>query len=153
MLSAALKGDDVAGQTDLSPLSVALRQRVLEFIEQNLHWRELSPGSIQRRFNVSRSHLYRAFENDGGVAKVLRERRLDAAFAELIRSGNTTRSIARIAYDLGFSSSQQFLRSFRARFGAKPSEVRGDGFANWQSNISLQSHFIDLSNRIPETHL
>jgi AraC-like DNA-binding protein len=124
LLSAALKGDakdDVAGD---SPLGTGLRQRIVEFITSNVHVLELSPDSLCRRFKVSRAHLYRAFASDGGVAKVLREIRLDAAYRELTGTARTSRSITEIAYSLGFSSGNQLLRSFRARFGMTPSEAR-----------------------------
>jgi AraC-like DNA-binding protein len=124
LLSAALKGDvqaEVAG--DLR-LGTGLRQRIIEFITSNVHLLELSPDTLCRRFNVSRAHLYRAFANDGGVAKVLRDIRLDAAHRELTGALGTSRSITEIAYGLGFSSGNQLLRSFRARFGVTPSEAR-----------------------------
>lgn len=124
LLSAALKGD-VRGDVERgSPLGTGLRQRIVEFITHNVHLLELSPDFLCRRFNVSRAHLYRAFASDGGVAKVLRDLRLDAAFQELTATARTARSITEIAYSLGFSSGNQLLRSFRARFGMTPSEAR-----------------------------
>lgn len=124
LLSAALKGEvqvEVAGE---APLGTGLRQRIVEFITSNVHVLELSPESLCRRFKVSRAHLYRAFANDGGVAKVLRDIRLDAAYRELTGTVRPLRSITEIAYSLGFSSGNQLLRSFRARFGVTPSEAR-----------------------------
>lgn len=106
-----------------SPETV-LRQRVVAFVEQNIHRPELSPSVISRRFNVSRSHLYRAFACDGGVAKFLRDTRLDAAARELARTGDSAVSIAELAHRLGFSSGNQFLRAFRNRFGITPSQAR-----------------------------
>ena len=108
-------------------LAHVLRRRVLDFIDANLSEPELGPTLLMRRFRVSRAHLYRTFAADGGVAKVVRERRLDASYRELARSGAPSRSITYIAYQLGFSSSAQFLRAFRARFGMTPSEARQEG--------------------------
>nr|WP_225737270.1 helix-turn-helix domain-containing protein [Dyella acidiphila] len=108
-------------------LGTRLRQTIVDFIARNLYLSELSPEFLCRRFNVSRAHLYRAFAADGGVAKVLRDMRLDAAYGELTDAGRATRSITEIAYSLGFSSASQLLRSFRTRFGITPKEARAHG--------------------------
>jgi len=150
LLSAALKGETTDGAGDNSALSLALRQRILAFIEQNINLPELSPEFLQRRFNVSRSHLYRAFAADGGVAQVLREKRLDAAFRELTKADGSSRSIAEIAYSLGFSSGNQLLRSFRARFGISPSEAKEEGVASQrmtQQPPNLLAYFRDIRSR------
>lgn len=110
-------------------LAHVLRRRVLEFINSNLTEPDLGPAWLMSRFRVSRAHLYRMFAADGGVATLVRERRLEAAYRELMRSVGPSRSITEIAYDLGFSSSGQFLRAFRSRFAMTPSEARQRGFA------------------------
>jgi AraC-like DNA-binding protein len=149
LLTAALKGEALEQAVNSSPLSLALRQRILAFIDQNIASPNLSPEFIQHRFNVSRAHLYRAFAADGGVAKVLRDKRLDLAFLELSKAGNSSRSIAETAYRLGFSSGNHLLRSFRARFGMTPSEAREKGSASLREKRQphLQVHFRDLRNR------
>jgi AraC-like DNA-binding protein len=89
------------------------RRLVLEFIDSNLTEPKLGPALLMSRFRVSCADLYRMFAADGGVATPVRERRLEAAYRELMRSDRPSRSIVGIAYDLGFSSSGQFLRAFR----------------------------------------
>ncbi len=98
-----------------------LRPRILDFIDQHLFEHGLGPRLLVERFHVSRAHLYRMFETDGGVASVIRNRRLDAAMREL--TGPRRRSLTAISHDLGFSSSSQFSRAFRARFDCTPSEA------------------------------
>ncbi|WP_378944003.1 helix-turn-helix domain-containing protein [Mesorhizobium sp. ANAO-SY3R2] len=105
-------------------LTHVLRRRVLDFIDANLAEPELGPVLLMHRFRVSRAHLYRMFAADGGVAKVVRERRLDASYRVLVRPDASSRSITDIAYRFGFSGSSQFLRAFRARFDMTPSEAR-----------------------------
>lgn len=124
LLAAALKSDVPADSHAAPPLGAWPHQTIVDFITRNLYLQELSPEFLCRRFNVSRAHLYRAFAADGGVAKVLRDMRLDAAYGELTRAGHAPRSITEIAYSLCFSSANQLLRSFRARFGITPSEAR-----------------------------
>jgi AraC-like DNA-binding protein len=150
LLCAALRGgrsDDVA---NASPFEARLRQRILEFIRHNVHLQELSPDFLCQRFKVSRAHLYRAFAADGGVATVMREMRLDAAYHELTQLGRSGRSITEIAYSLGFSSSNQLLRSFRARFGVTPSEARAGSEESpepAQRGLDLHSYFARYSDK------
>lgn len=124
ILAAALQGLRATGIEELRPLSIALRQRVLDYVDRNLNNPELSLDLIIRRFNVSRAHLYRAFAEDGGIAGVIRDRRLDAAFLEITQTDMIPRSIAKIAFEHGFSSASHFSRSFRERFGLMPGEAR-----------------------------
>ncbi len=105
--------------------STLLRYRILQFIEANLFEANLSPTLLMERFRVSRTHLYRTFEKDGGVARVIREKRLDCAYRQLAHGGQL-RTIKELAYRLGFSSTTQFLNAFRTRFDMAPSEaIRG----------------------------
>ncbi len=154
LLSAAFRGEMPETMRTPRPGALSLRQRVLAFIEQNIHSKDLSPEFIQRRFNVSRAHLYRAFATDGGVAKVLQDRRLDLALLKLTRKGGSSDSISTIAASLGFSSGNQLLRSFRARFGMTPSEAREKNAAlsrNMPGPLHLQTHFAQiLSHRLSD---
>ena len=150
LLAAALKGETLEKAEEFSPLTLVLRQRVMAFIKQNIHLPEMSQELIQRRFNVSRTHLYRAFAADGGVTKVLRDMRLDAAFVELTRRNRPSRSITQIAASLGFSNGNQFLRGFRARFGVTPSEARAELFIAQppaRPNSDLFTYFSDVRNQ------
>jgi AraC-like DNA-binding protein len=119
-----------------------LRPRILDFIDQHLFEPALGPGLLIKRFHVSRANLYRIFEADGGVASVIRNRRLDAALREL--SGPRRRSITDLSLDLGFSSSSQFARAFRARFNCTPSEVAAGQIALAPTGLdALRRHFAD----------
>lgn len=103
-------------------LSQVMRRRVIEFIDANLGDPKLDPALLMQRFRVSRAHLYRMFAADGGVAGVIRDRRLDGAYRMLMRPG--AHSITELAYGFGFSGSGQFLKAFKARFAMTPSDVR-----------------------------
>jgi AraC-like DNA-binding protein len=156
LLSSALRSAAPDGVADTAVLMVGLRQRILEFVADNIYSSELSPDFLCRRFNVSRAHLYRAFAREGGVAKVLRDTRLDAAHHELTQNIAAPRSITEIAYSLGFSSSNQLLRSFRTRFGVTPSSARAGGRGindihvaePSQQNVDLHMHFARLSGKV-----
>ncbi|MFK4823132.1 helix-turn-helix domain-containing protein [Ochrobactrum quorumnocens] len=141
ILAAALRGEQLPDEGDLRPLSIALRQRVLDFIEHNIDNPNLSPDAIQRRFNVSRAHLYRAFVQDGGVSSIIQNRRLDLAFLELTRTDIIGRSIAKIAFAHGFSNATHFSRCFRIRFGLTPNEARQERL-NGQLAPELRAHLL-----------
>lgn len=115
-----------ACSNNLAPM---LRQRLLRFIDTNINNPDLGPALLIEHFRVSRAHLYRMFVAEGGVSRIVREKRLDASYRELTANSLQMRSITQIAYELGFSSSSQFLRAFRARFGMTPSEARHEALA------------------------
>lgn len=149
ILAAALRGEQPDGIGDLRPLSIALRQRTLDFIDSNIDNPNLSPDFILRRFNVSRAHLYRAFAEDGGISSVIQDRRLDAAFLELTRTDVAARSVTEIAFALGFTNATHFLRRFRTRFGLTPSEARRERPSR-QLASDLQTHFLEFRRRVQE---
>jgi len=147
-LAAALRGKLPRDLGDPPPLSIALRQRVLDFIGSNISNPELSPDLILQRFNVSRAHLYRAFVQDGGVSNAIRNRRLDAAFLQLTRNDVRPKPVSEIAHMLGFPDGNQLLRGFRARFGMTPSEARRER-PSGQLPDNLQKHFIRFGTILP----
>lgn len=105
-----------------SRLGRRFRERMLEFIDSRLADPALNAETLMLRFGVSRANLYRLFSEDGGVASAIRDRRLDAARRALV--GTEAASVTEIALDFGFSSSGQFSRAFRGRFGVSPTEAR-----------------------------
>ena len=101
----------------------SVRSRGLDYIERSLLDPDLKPETVARHVGVSRSALYNAFQADGGIWTVIRERRLDAVFDALRRRRSNRPSIQQIAYDHGFGSDTHFSRAFFARFGLRPGEV------------------------------
>lgn len=99
-----------------------LRREILNFIRHNLRDPDLGPNMLADHFCMSRSQIYRMFPGRGGVGRVVREERLKHALHDLCRHHKL--SITAIAYDYGFSSSNQFLRAFRSHFGMTPSQAR-----------------------------
>jgi len=127
-----------------------LRQHMLGFIDAHMAEPELGTAMLMRQFQISRAHLYRVFAADGGVATVIRERRLDAAYRRLKSEEDRSHSITELAYALGFTSSGQFSRAFRTRFGASPREIRSDpspGNRTENEPTLLQSHFTRQARR------
>ena len=77
---------------------------------------------------MSRSNLYRLFEDTGGVARYIQRERLLEAHAVLTDPA-TKKSISAIAEDLRFADASSFSRTFRREFGHSPGEVRSAALA------------------------
>ncbi|SBW16431.1 transcriptional regulator, AraC family [Brucella sp. 10RB9215] len=113
--------------TGFLPVNLPMKKRILSFIDQNLSDPLLGPRTIIQNFHVSRSHLYRAFENDGGVAKTIRDKRLDRAFRILAEERDRTVYSKEVAYRCGFNDPAQFASAFKNRFGMSPRDVQASG--------------------------
>jgi len=123
-----------------------LRTHIMHMIDTQLDRPDLGPASLMKQLQISRAHLYRVFASEGGVATVIRDRRLDLAYRRLSVKSPHPPSITEVAYELGFTSSAQFSRAFRTRFGVPPRAIRlvegvtdtaiGDG-----EGTLLQRHF------------
>ena len=97
--------------------------RAMNFISANLD-RDPSLEEIARAANFSAFHFHRIFKAVTGetVFGFLRRLRLEWAANRLL--GKPQEDITTVAVECGFSSSQNFAKAFRARFGASPSEFR-----------------------------
>jgi len=101
-----------------------LRAHIMHLIDAQLDRPDLGPASLMKQFQISRAHLYRVFASEGGVATVIRDRRLNIAYRRLAVQSPHPPSITEVAYELGFASSAQFSRAFRTRFGVPPRAIR-----------------------------
>ncbi|BAN26803.1 helix-turn-helix domain-containing protein [Caballeronia insecticola] len=121
-----LRFDTKADDPRLAPM---LRARALSHIEQNLRDPDLGAESLRRALGISRTALYALFDETGGVARHIRDRRLDEAMRRLTAPRHGRERIAEIAYALGFGSEKTFNRAFRERFDCAPGEAREQGAA------------------------
>jgi len=126
LLANAINGPDGGGYED-APINLPMRHRIISFIDSRLGDPRLDAQLILKHFGLSRSHLYRTFEPDGGVASFIRDRRLDLAY-RLLRDRNT-RSLSNkeILSRCGLPDHIHFSSAFKERFGVKPTEARDIG--------------------------
>ncbi|WP_246695110.1 helix-turn-helix domain-containing protein [Methylobacterium sp. P1-11] len=93
-------------------------------IARRMHDPDLNPRDIQVALGLSRTSLYRAFAETGGIAAAIRDARLDLARRRLEAARDDKMRIATIAYACGFTDVPTFNRGFRKRFGLAPGDLR-----------------------------
>lgn len=107
-----------------SQINVVSMERVRRTVSKYLRSPSLGPAKLCREAGLSRSHLYRLLEGEGGVARYIQRRRLSESFTLLADAANTL-SIASVAETLCFADASTFSRAFRREFGMSPSDARG----------------------------
>ncbi|KRR01020.1 hypothetical protein CQ12_27295 [Bradyrhizobium jicamae] len=124
MIVACLTGDASVTQMP-AERSIVMRERVDRLIRDNLGSARLNPERICALAGISRSSLYRMFEDRGGVAAHVQALRLKRAYAELSNPHSAFETIANLAAGHGLHNTTAFNRAFRRHFGCTPGEVRG----------------------------
>ena len=104
-------------------IDVGRKERVRRAVRKHLRTPTLGPTNLCRLVGMSRSNLYRLFEDAGGVARYIQRERLFEAHA-VLTDPTTTKSISAIAEDLCFADGSSFSRTFKREFGHSPGEVR-----------------------------
>lgn len=116
--------------------------RAMNFISRNLE-RDLSLEEIAAAAAFSKFHFHRLFKAAVGetVAAFNRRLRLELAAGRLL--AHPRDDITTIAMDCGFSSSQNFAKSFRRQFSMTPTDFRkrkmGNRRRNWENALSLKT--------------
>jgi len=123
LLGASINGTEGSVIESL-PANLPLRKRILAYIDENLSNPLLGPHLITKDLRVSRSSLYRTFEMEGGIAKIIRDKRLDRAYRILVEERGRHVSLKEIAYRCGFHDATQFTKAFKTRFSMSPKEAR-----------------------------
>jgi len=117
-LGALRSGGDVPTNATAQP---ALRARMDRFIERHL-LDAVTPRGVAAAHGVSVRTVNRIYNATGQtVGEVVRVRRLARARQELT---GTDRPISAIAHRWGFADTSHFSRSFKAHYGASPSDYR-----------------------------
>lgn len=123
LLGASINGTE-GGVIESLPANLPVRKRILAYIDENLSDPVLGPCLITKNLRISRSSLYRTFEMEGGIAKIIRDKRLDRAYRILVDERGRHVSLKEIAYRCGFHDGTQFTKAFKARFGTSPRDAR-----------------------------
>jgi AraC-like DNA-binding protein len=111
-----------------SQINLTRREKVRQFIDRNLRLPGLDAALLCREIGMSRTQLYRLFQDDGGVARYVRRRRLLRSYADLSDPSNSA-SMSAIADSLCFEDASSFSRAFKQEFGVNPRDVRAAAVA------------------------
>lgn len=133
------------------PIDTPMRQRILDYIDANLTDPRLDVDVIIRFFRVSRTHLYRAFEPEGGVVRAIRERRLNLAFRLLIDQRKNPRTVDEIKTLCGFSQRTQFVRFFQQKFAFSPRDLHimaTEAASLFEGPFSLHNHILSYADAV-----
>jgi len=131
-------------------IDLGRRERVRQAIRKHLRTPTLGPKSLGRLVGMSRSSLYRLFEDTGGVACYIQRERLLEARA-VLSDPEKTQSISEIAEDLCFADASSFSGTFKREFGCTPTDARYAALsapelgATSKTRVqSARAHFSDL---------
>ena len=110
---------DKVDTPDLQSPDQRLLQRILKVINENLSNTELTGEIIAEKVGLSRVHLYRKLKEltNQTARNYIRNIRLAKA-AELLTQRKM--SIAEVAYEVGFSSPNNFATAFKEMYGMTP---------------------------------
>jgi len=103
------------------------KEQVRRAVQAHIGSALLTPARLAGLVGISRSALYRMFENEGGVAQYIRDMRLAFAHEALRDPEQAHRGVAAIAEACGFPDPSVFTRSFRRAYGMAPRDVRVAG--------------------------
>lgn len=96
------------------------RQRVRQYVLENLRDPELSVPRIAAALQFSPRYLHKLFQDEQvSLMRWVQQQRLQACRHELAHRG--TRTVSDVAYDWGFSHPSHFSRAYRRLFGVAPS--------------------------------
>ncbi len=122
-LGATRDGADRAGR---GGLRAARLDAIKSDIMSDISAPDLNVRSIAARHGISPRYIRALFETeDTSFTDFVREQRLMKAYRSLGSVAFAGRSISTIAFDCGFGDLSYFNHSFRRRFGATPSDIRG----------------------------
>ncbi|MCX5493346.1 helix-turn-helix domain-containing protein [Kaistia dalseonensis] len=150
LLASAINGRE-AGLRDDLPVNLPMKQRIIDYIDRSIMDPELGPQAIMKRFRLSRSHLYRTFAAEGGVAKLIRDRRLDSAYRMLSSRSTNMWSNKEILLRCGLPDGVHFARIFKERFGVLPNEARNHEILEYKERVgtsTLHSYLGDYVSKL-----
>ena len=100
-------------------------EQLNDAIRKNMSNPNLKMDDLGEEMGLSRVQLYRKVKTITGQTPVelLRQMRLQQAYALLT---STTKTVAEIAYDVGFGTPGYFSTCFKKQFGKYPTDLRAE---------------------------
>jgi AraC-like DNA-binding protein len=117
---------DAAAAAEGRGIRAARLRAIKSDIEAHLTDGNLSPGAVAGRQKVSDSYIRKLFEGEEtSFSQFVLARRLVRAHRMLTDRRWAERSIAWIAFEVGFGDLSYFNRTFKHFYGTTPSDIRG----------------------------
>ncbi len=122
-------------------VNLDMKEQIIRFIENNIASTSLGIAMIQKRFHISRAHLYRIFDAESGIASFIRNKRLDFALQSLMKGQYSNITAKQLAHLSGFKSPELLNRLFREKFGMSPKElVKSGELARFSAKSGFDLH-------------
>jgi AraC-like DNA-binding protein len=116
---------DTARSEGFGGIKAARLQAVRQAVERDLGDASLSAARVGAEFGLSERYVQRLLSDAGtSFSDLVRGKRLERARRLLEAPSSGRRTIADIAYAVGFGDLSTFNHAFRRHFGCTPSEVR-----------------------------
>jgi len=132
LIALTLQHETILSDDCASTYRQGLKHRILNYISKNLSDKELTPAKIAKENGISVSYLHKIFQDgDASVCRFVQEKRLERCRERLESPAWKGRSIAEIAFGLGFNNQAHFSSSFKNHYGKSPREVR------WEAERAL----------------
>ena len=111
--------EDEAAESAKEPLFIV---RFKDVVEARLSDSDLTVDDLAAAMNLSRVQLYRKVKTISGSSPVelLRSARLNRGYQLLVKGDKT---IAEVAYEVGFTAPSYFTKCFKDEFGISPSDL------------------------------
>jgi AraC-like DNA-binding protein len=97
---------------------------VRRFLAEHIGDRQLGPDVVCRTFSLSRSSLYRMFNESGGIQSMILAMRLRAVHRDIASGRFPDQPLSRIAERRGVMDIRSFRRVFVKEYGYTPSDLR-----------------------------
>lgn len=101
-----------------------LHARLRSYIDLHISDPALTPERIAHEHFISVRYLYKLFGDDGGVAKLIRAKRLERCRRDLVDEALGDHTVAAVAFRWGFNDPGYFSRLFRLTYGVSPTQFR-----------------------------
>jgi AraC-like DNA-binding protein len=137
MVAACVAPTAERAEVAASEIEHGRRERVCRLIHSRLRSPLLTPAMICEIAGISRSQLYRLFEQSGGVLRYMQRQRLLQSYA-LLSDPENEQPVLSIAESFCFENASSFSRAFRKEFGHSPSEIKSAAVAGMPFSTGMQ---------------
>ena len=125
LMAIAIRAPREGAASSETSVRIAHRQRALRLIDAHLADSRLTPSFVAKALRLSNRYLQQMFAGrDQNLSSIIRARRIKEAKRLLPEMGSPRRSVASVAYAVGFSDPAYFSRVFSGETDQSPTAYR-----------------------------